>query len=101
MNIPELIEKLRDGSNDVLKDIPDERAKAIILKLFRQVSAVVARTQEERVQFPGLGAFRIRKIEKEVKGAKVKRKQVRFMPKSDMKKLAKRKKKRGERRPTE
>jgi hypothetical protein len=90
MTLDELLEKMRDGHVDVWKDIPDQRAKAIMLKLFRQVSTAVGNATEERVQVPGLGVFRIRKVEKARDGKKVVRRQVRFLPAGEMQRMAKR-----------
>jgi nucleoid DNA-binding protein len=93
MKVTEIIQKMQQNNPELLKDIPEERAKALVQKIFGHMKAAVARAEEGSVQFPGFGVFRIRKVEKEIDGKKVVKKQVRFRPAGELNRMANKRKK--------
>jgi nucleoid DNA-binding protein len=78
MNVTELIEDVRRKNPKLLEGISQEQAEALVRNVFRQVSETLAATEEGVIKYPGLGQFRVRKVEREVDGEKVTRTQIMF-----------------------
>jgi nucleoid DNA-binding protein len=79
MKISRLIEEIRDTDPDLLEGIPQQRAVALIEKVFRHIAQTVAITESDRVAYEGLGRFAIKQVTKEVDGKMVTLPRVRFI----------------------
>jgi nucleoid DNA-binding protein len=79
MKVAELIEQIQQANPQLLAGIPPNRAAALIRTLFKHMNDTLAGTEEGVVKFAGLGQFRVKRVEKEVDGAKVATKRILFV----------------------
>ena len=80
MKVAELIEHIRQSNPKLLQGIPEDKAEALVRRVFKHMNDTLAKTEEGVVNYAGLGRFRLRKVEKEVDGRKVSRTKIGFRP---------------------
>ena len=78
MTIMELIEQIQKVSPKALNGIPKRRAARLVRDVFKHITRTLARTEEGVLTYGGLGRFRVRKVDREVQGKRVRRTQVIF-----------------------
>lgn len=78
MEVTELIARMRQTDPKLLAGIPENNAAALIRNVFKQMNDTLAVTDKRVVNYVGLGQFRVRKVEREVKGEKITRTQINF-----------------------
>lgn len=79
MNVMELAEQLRKTNPNLMRGFEKNRAEALIRNVFKQMNDTLAGTEEGIVSYGGLGRFRVKKVEREVKGTKTSRTQIVFL----------------------
>jgi len=78
LKVTELIAQMQRMNPKLLRGIPEKRAARLIRSVFEHINDTLARTKEGVVPYGGLGRFRVRKVEREVKGERVIRTQIIF-----------------------
>jgi nucleoid DNA-binding protein len=80
MDVEELIAKIQQKNAKLLDGIPQDKAKALVTGVFRHIRSTLTGTEEGKVDYAGLGRFRIKQVEKDKKGKKVTRSRISFRP---------------------
>jgi hypothetical protein len=80
MPISQLIDEMQRSDPAALNGIPRSEAQALVRNVFRHMGAALAKSEEGVVAYPGLGRFRVRKVEREVDGKKVAEIRIGFHP---------------------
>ena len=80
MTAAELIEQLAKANPNALQGIPADKAAAMISLVFRSINDALARADEGMVPITGLGRFRVRRVERQAVGKRVKHTQILFHP---------------------
>jgi hypothetical protein len=80
MPISQLIDEMQRSDPAALNGIPRSEAQALVRNVFRHMGAALAKSDEGVVAYPGLGRFRVRKVEREVDGKKVAEIRIGFQP---------------------
>ena len=80
MKAIEVVKHLKEQRPDILGDIPEEKAAALIRNAFIQIGKHIDATEEGVIKVQGFGRFRIRQVEKEKDDQKVTVKRVIFLP---------------------
>jgi len=80
MNIKELVEQLAKNNPNALAGVPERKVAPLVRGALAEILAAIESTDEGIVTVGGLGKFNVRKVEREVDGEKIARKQVVFRP---------------------
>lgn len=79
MTIKELVEQISNDDKAILAGVPRNKAMALVRAAFAVIGKTIDETEEGTVIFPGLGQFRVRRVERELEGKPIVRKQVVFL----------------------
>jgi hypothetical protein len=90
MKAADIVQKIQKSDPDLLKDIREERANALVAKVLREMRLAVQRAQGGGVTFPGFGAIRIKKVVKEADGRRLVQTQLRLKLAGDLARMVKR-----------
>lgn len=74
----EIVALIGLGKPKLLENIAEDQAAKLIREAFMLISKEIEAVEEGVVKVPGLGAFRIRQVEQEKEGRKVKLRKVIF-----------------------
>jgi len=78
MKINELLQEVAKERPQLLADLPEKKATALVRAVFASIGKAIDATSEGIVEIGGLGGFRVRQVEREVDGEKVTRKVIVF-----------------------
>lgn len=81
----EIVERIKKENPLALGNIPDQRAARIIFAALAQLGKHIDAMSDGVLKVPGLGNFRVRKIEREKEGKKVMVKRTIFVAKGPKK----------------
>jgi hypothetical protein len=85
--ISQLIDEMQRSDPAALNGIPRPEAQALVRNVFRHMGAALAKSEEGVVAYPGLGRFRVWKVEREVDGKKVAEIRIGFHPAQGVKEI--------------
>jgi hypothetical protein len=80
MPISRLIDEMQQSNPAALNGIPRAEAQALVGNVFKHMGAALAKSDEGVVAYPGLGRFRVRRVERDVDGKKVAEMRIGFLP---------------------
>lgn len=80
MKAMEVVEYLKNEKPNVLKNIPDKKAAALIRNALIELGKHIDSTDDGVIKVQGLGRFRVRQVEQSKKDQKVTVKRIVFHP---------------------
>lgn len=78
MKSNEIVELIKQSNPKVLGKLPDAKAAKIVAATLREISKQISTAEEGTVKIAGLGAFKVRQVEKEKDGQKVAVRKINF-----------------------
>lgn len=78
MKLTEIVEMIKKDDPEFLGKMPEQKAVKIIREALKQLAKHIDSVEEGVVNVPGFGNFRIKNVDTEKNGAKVKARRVMF-----------------------
>lgn len=80
MKAIEIVEIIKKEKPELLGDVPEKRAAAVIREAFVQLAKKLEEQEEGLLRVPGFGSFQVRLVNKEKEGTQASIKRILFRP---------------------